>query len=306
MKSPTEYLQDFEDLYKKIIKPFPINNFVDSCLIYSKRIYGIFLLVDTNNDKFIVKVTTFGGDTEVPISLYIKQFASHIPNILHSIDIYRDKSPAKIPLFLKSELSDRSCKDQDITKIFIEHTYSYYLTKACEANLGAYLGKLKNTISYNQFVGYSFQVLVGVQTLHRLGILHRDIKPANFIICNSDINTEYILYNYNNKRCWVFSHDKLEGKFMKLIDFGESIVYNNIGPEFRSEIQVQLVTIIKLMWKYVTNKDDESHIVYQELIHNLKNNTNLVEVMFVSSIYETNITSKCNLPNTHHINMLSY
>ena len=309
MKKPSEWISNFNSnmQYRPL---FPVNNFSKSCLIYSKGGYGIFLLTTPTNDKYVVKVSRSFDEGEGPISLYIKHFASHIPNILHIIDIYIDNNPISIPLFNNVELDEPMCRVRDIDRIFVERylNYMYFLTKACDANLAAYLGRLKNTLTYEQFVGYSFQVLVGLQTLHRLGVWHRDIKPANYLICNSENKDKNILYNYNNQRYWSFSHNMLKGKGLKLIDFGEARVRDNVDNsclEFKNEVQVSSAEIIKLMWKYVIDKRNED--LYNELIGNLNNcNTNLVTVMFSSSIFDPYVVSDYNPTNTHKVDLLPY
>jgi len=158
---PTVWLKKIAKEYK--LKKFPFDDYKQSCLIYSKGDYGIFLLERNDGERFTVKVkNNLYLDYESEISLYIKYFASHIPNLLHVENIYSGENPFSKNLFKTPKKLDITCKDvKEPEKIFIEKFYSYYLTKACYFNLGYYFGpKNKGELTYNAFVGFSFQLLL--------------------------------------------------------------------------------------------------------------------------------------------------
>lgn len=295
---PTQWLEEIKQYKRDNITDFPLDRFTKSCLIYSKRFYGIFLLEDVNGDYFTVKVKIPDSgeniDNEYAIGLYLKQFAYHIPNLLYPDDIYSGENPVYYELFSRKKLTGSFCKNENITEIFSTKyfNYHYYLTKACDYNLGYYLGKFGGKYSYEAFVGFTFQLLVGLQTLHRLGIYHGDIKPANILICSSEIakTNRIITYKYGNIKKWNISYDVLGNKDIKIIDYGNSIVVNDMGETFEAfekEISIALVGIIKLMWTKVTNKIKQDN--YEDLIVRLQNvrlqNSDVLDVMLNVPIF---------------------
>lgn len=307
---PNEWLKKIETEF--LLKSFPYSDYSKSCLIYSKGNYGIFLLEDKNKERFTVKVKI--GEYlyfEETIALYIKYFASHIPNLLHVENIYKGPNPSTMKLFYKPEKIDDNCKDINLHKIFSHgREFLYYLTKACNYNLGYYFGpKSGGSLTYNAFVGFSFQLSVALQTLHRLGVWHRDIKPANILVCKSEIskNNKYIRYNYKNIKSWTLSYDILEDRDFKIIDYGESQVLNEVEnpcTTFSYEVSVSFYNIITLMWKKVTDKKNED--LYEDFINRLKNcTTNINDIMFEAPIFEQLSTQYKNLP-AYEIELLTY
>ena len=100
MNAPTYWLNKLYKEWDK--KRFPVDEYINSCPIYSKRKYAIFLLTRADNNKDIVKIIDIissGYVPEIAIPLYLKHFASGIPNILLPIDIYLDMNPLNYKLF---------------------------------------------------------------------------------------------------------------------------------------------------------------------------------------------------------------
>jgi serine/threonine protein kinase len=311
MKSlkPTEWLQK---LNKTSLSYFPYDKFEKSCLIYSKSNYGIFLLEDKNGKRYTVKVKayTYLVPPEENTALYVKHFASHIPNLLHVEDIYMGATPAYADLFKKPQRIDPTCKDGNLYTLF-GHSgkFLYYLTKACYYNLGYFFGpKIKGELTYEAFVGFSFQLVVGLQTLHRLGVWHGDIKPANILVCNSEIaqKNRYIKYTYNDKISWTLSYDVLENRDFKIIDYGESKVLNDITEgckSFKYEVNVAFYNIITLMWKKVINKQNIN--LYEDFIFRLKNcETDINDIMLEAPIFEK--LKNLDVKNSYEVKLLPY
>jgi len=300
--------------YRPMDVAFPYNEFISSCLIYTKGHYGIFMIQNKKEEMYTVKVSMYSiKDPEINISLYIKQYAGHIPNILHFEHIYVGGSPLDYRLFLHSTLDSNTCLNTvpNLRDIFIHNKYFYYMTKACIGNLSYYTGKLKQKITYQQFVGYTFQVLVGLQSLHKLNIWHKDIKAANFLICNSDIFPYYpnIIYTKEEgsyQTSWKFSYENLDYKDIKIIDFGEAVILeNNNIPcvTYQFEVNVAIINVIKVLWNAVSGYKDEYK--YNDLIHNLRNcNTDLLDVMISSVIFQDNISETYNEPNDYIVKLL--
>ena len=314
---PTQWIEKFQDDLRKMNSPFMAGNFKESCLIHSKGGYGIFLLEDYNGKRYTVKVTYFGDNLEIPVGLYVKQFASSIPNLLHVEGVYKGGNPLGYPLFTKNVLNDTGCKKEDLVSIFTERQrtdkYFYYLTKACSYNLGYYFGTMKGTLTFNAFVGFSFSLLVGLQTLHRLGVWHRDLGTRNVLMCKSDIANKYsnIRYTYNdgtNNKTWTLSYKDLENRDMKLIDYGEASVMDDITDhclKFKNEVSVSLVLLLDTMWRRVIDKTDEREKQYADLKSRLKAcTTTILDPMLNSEIYDSisNISSN----NTYDVELLPF
>jgi serine/threonine protein kinase len=316
-KDERKYMDDVLSSYRPMDISFPYDEYVSSCLIYNKGNYGIFMIQNRKGELYTVKVSLYTiKNDEINISLYIKQNASHIPNILHVENIYRGSNPLDYPLFRYSSLENGLCKNKPLEDIFIHNRYYYYLTKSCMGNLSYYTGTLKQKITYQQFVGYSFQVLVGLQTLHSLNIWHSDIKPANFLICNSDISPYFnnIIYktqpnieefNYS----WAFSYQDLQNKDIKLIDYGEAIyLENNKIPcdKYGYEVKVALVNVIDILWKSIIGDKDEDKVnKFNDFRNNLKTcTTDLLDVMINSFIFHDNLSDFTENPTDYIVPLL--
>jgi len=270
---------------------FPVEEFEKSCLIYKKGYYGIFYLVGKNGKNYTVKVTLDPG--EIQISKYIKQYAGNMPNLLILEGVYEDVSPYYIPFFNKNKLENPICKNLKVEEVFYSTpsnknvNYFYYLTKACLYNIGYFLGTYKGTLSYQEFVNYSFEMLAALYTLHSLKIWHRDIKPANFLICGDDpTSVKYILGN----KSW-----KIDSKrYIKLIDFGESkIVKDVVNPceEFKFEVDVALLNVIQLMWRKIEGEKNVND--YEDLIIRMKNcKTNISDIILNAKIFDNLISNE--------------
>ncbi len=184
----------------------------------------------------------------------------------------------------------------------------YYLTEACGADMGRYLGTggrgLGYTLDYNQFVGYTFQLLVGLQSIHRLGLHHNDVKPANVIVCGDTTDFDNILYNYNGERYWCFSYGEvLRGNNIKVFDFGDvKIPRDMTQPCLVTKDSVALVPIVKIMWNSTVGEKDQG--LFNQLIQNLQAcETNLLDVMLESAIFNP-FTVGCSPGQTHVVNLL--
>jgi serine/threonine protein kinase len=282
------------------MKKFPINDFDKSCLIYTKGEYGIFLLRGIDENYYTAKIKYFGFnygaklDNEDEIALYLKANAKNMPNLLVPEEIYYDNSPIEYLLFTdkSNRLLLSQCKDATLDKIFIhsKNRYSYYITKAGLYNLGYYLGTYKGVLSYETFIGFSFQILAGLQVLHSLGIWHRDIKPQNILIFESDKNTPDITYKYRDKK-WTIKYPDLLYRELKIIDYGESQLNKDVitpCKTFQYETSVAVVNVMQIMWNKVTNKEDKNKEEYfQDLIFLLKNcETHIIDVISNAKIYK--------------------
>lgn len=319
---PSEWLQKILDETK--FKEFPVQQFSKSCLLYFKRDYAIFLMESIENKFYTVKIQASYGrmiaraynNKELAIGLYIKKFASHIPNILHVKEIFLGNNPNSYPLFTREVLKIPNCKKGDIREIYPsigeKEEFSYYVMEACNYNLNYYLGLGKGVLSYEAFLGFSFGLLVGLQTLHRLGIIHRDIKAPNILLCNSTISKEYenikYIYNGNLTKTWTIPYLVLNNVDIKIIDFGESeIIDKDIINEcklFKNEISVALVQVFKLMWSKVVNKNERMEVNYLFLIDALQNcSSSLIEIMFlpVFDIFSNELSTK-----SYTVNLLPF
>lgn len=278
------------------MEKFPSQKFEKSCLLYTKNNYGIFYLTGNDGNNYTVKIMEHYGtlNPEIQMNLYIKKYASHIPNLLMYEGIYKDINPNRFSLF-SNKIEKSGCKDYKIEKIFTyNHDYTYFLTKACLYNLGFFFGTYKGKISYQIFINYTFEIMIGLQTLHSLNIWHRDLKPANILLCEYNKITNYksTKYVYGDKS-WVIFH--IDNKYMKIIDFGESIIAENVSSnhcqEFRYEVNVGLLNIIQIMWK---NIDGDKNIDnYEDLIAMIKNcKTNVLDIILNVKLFDNLISDK--------------
>ena len=330
---PSQWLRKLLD--EANFKSFPLNMFSKSCLIYFKRDYGIFILQSKDKVYYTVKVQLYSetagmidyNNQELLIGLYLKKFASGIPNLLHVQEIYLGKNPNSYPLFIRDPLQLSNCKNADLREIYPvnrrrDEVFSYYMMETCNYNLNYFLGVNKGTLTYETFLGYSFGLLVGLQTLHRLGVIHRDMKTANVLLCNSKIAKEYanIKYIYTSsaslssnklQKSWTIPYSVLNNMDIKIIDFGEAeIIDTDITNEcqmFKNEISVALVEILNTMWKKVIDKDKAKENNYLILSNNLRNchmdSTNtLVEIMF-SPIFDIFRKEE---ENSYHVHLLPF
>lgn len=291
-------------------KDFPANLFKKSCIIYKKGDYGIFLLEDLNGEKYTAKILYYPAPLkgEIEISLYIKEFAAHIPTFLLPNYIYVGDSPINYPLFNSNRDNNMSlsCKPYNIRDIFFgsynpttgrKIRYTYYITKACQYNLAQYFGMFKKTIDYNTFVKFTFEFLIGIQTLYTLGIWHNDVKAANLLVCQD--NNSYVYIFPNGERRFISSSSmsaeeetKSNNQCIKIIDFGESKIVDNLDNNkvckmFMNEINVAVTSILNLMWSKTTvinNKNEE--IKYNKLISSLKScETDLISVILNAELF---------------------
>lgn len=174
---------------------------------------------------------------------------------------------------------DKQCKnDIDMRKIFWLPKYYYYLTPQCSFNMNYYLGTYKETLTYYEFVAYAFQLMVAVQTLHRLGIWHTDIKPANILLCN---NMGRVQYNYQD-----ISWSLETKKTLKLIDFDISKVVDDISfpcQYFTNEMNA-VGLVFMIMWAKVVGDKDET--LYQDLITRTRMcQTSTLDIMLTAPIF---------------------
>lgn len=320
--TPSEWIKKIhsENYYRE----FPMEMFRKSCLIYKKNDYGIFLLEDMNGEKYTAKVLYYPAPLagEVEISLYIKEVlelnkaldGEIIPTFLLPDYIYVGRTPLDYPLFnqMKDNNLSTACKSYDIRDIFfggsgsIKDTYEktknrfkyvYYLTKACQYNLAQYFGVLKKTISYQTFVKFAFEFLVGMQTLYSLGIWHKDIKSPNILVCVSSVSYVYLFPN--GERRFISSKGPEDNKVIKIIDFGEAKIYDTTDRNntpcklFMDEINFSVISILNLMWSKTvfSSKDDENkdiaQVKYNNLVSSLKAcDTDLIPVLLNSDIFK--------------------
>jgi serine/threonine protein kinase len=309
---PTEWIKYLTETEK--FEQLDTGKFSQSCMIYAKGTYGIFLI----DGRYTVKVKQyFYNDNEILIGLYVDRFASHIPNLLHVIDVFVGDNPITYPLF-NTKLTDYRCKDLDSKTVF-KNTfgteygkYSYYFTDACFYNLNYYLGKNKGTFTYDAFVDFVFGILVGLQTLHHLGILHNDFKAPNILLCESSIKTEYIQYVYQKSEnqtpiTWTLSYKNMDNRDIKVMDYGDAKVINDVAnhcTSFTFEITFALVAVFELMWRFVLDKDEIKEQLYQDLIRRCKTcTTTLLDIMVNAEIFLPiqNINTQS---STHIVNLL--
>ncbi len=309
---PTELIKNINEsiISKKYkFKTFPYKNFKKSCLIYKKGEYGIFYVIDNDGNSFVIKVINdyFINEVELPISIYIKTYASHIPNLLHFEDVYVDVNPINIPLFSNknNKLTIPICKNNNIRDVFvdIDGTYAYYMTKACSYNLGYYLGKHGGSLSYDTFVFFTFQLLVALQTLHRLGIWHKDIKTSNILICNINKTYDNIKYKYNNKS-WTLPYKDSDYRIIKLLDYGESVIVDDIitpCSDFKYEVNVSLYNVIRTMWNKVLHEKNIN--MYNNLMKQIKEcDTSILDIMLNAEIFNSYINDG---NNSEVVNLLT-
>ena len=282
---PSQYIKN---LFRQELNPFPVQNYTTSCLIYKKRFYGIFYVTGKDNIMYTVKVNigdVFANSYETAINLYLKRFASHIPNLLIVEDIYLGDTPLDYSVFTqKDKLDSTFCKSADLEEIFQRQKhlkYVYTVSETCLYNLGYYLGSHGGRLDYSTFVAYTFELFVALQTLHRLGVWHRDLKPANVLVCQKDISVAYVYEDM----VWTTSY---KNGYLKLIDFGESQVVDDVSAPcqaFQYEVNVGLVNIIKIMWN--KTEGDKDIIMYEDLVLRMQNcQTSVLDLMLNSPIFD--------------------
>lgn len=282
-----------KDYKKQILNSavFPEYNYTASCLIYSKRQYGLFLLRHRNGDYYVAKVVDTGDTQESEIGLFIKDNIGNFPNILVPETIYVGNNPNKYELFSNPvNLNPDSCKSEDINKIFVAYKYIYYITKSCSFNFPKFFA-MKNELSYYQFTGFTLQLLLALQTLYKIGIRHGDLAGRNILVCDKNPDSETVYQLRNN--IFLMTNDQMRYKELKLTDFGESryATYKNPCFENANEIKFQGVDTIKLFWKNTIGKDDDNY--YNELMNNLNNcSTNLYDVIQRSRIFDIFIVDR--------------
>ena len=273
---------------------FSPDEFDKSCLIYNKSTYGIFLVTGKDGENYTIKVSVGNGSMlsmEILIAFYIKDELGDMPNLLVPEDVYIGYNPIYYPLFTSSSnrLNLPQCKVLTLNNIFLgkDMEYNYYVTKACLYNLGYYLGTHKGLLSYKAFVAFSFQILMALQSLHKIGIWHRDVKTQNILVCNSDLARQgYSGISYViNDSVWTINYKDTNGRDLKVIDYGESMIMNDFeNPclSFSYEVTVAVVNIFTVMWSKVFDKG----LYFENLISRLRNcKTSILDIISAAPIY---------------------
>ena len=77
----------------------------------------------------------------------------------------------------------------------------------------------KNVNNLNTIINISFQILKGIQCLHKYGIIHRDIKTTNMLVDKKEVLEKKSVLEEDDKEEYFVNKDNI-----KIIDFGLSRV----------------------------------------------------------------------------------
>ena len=146
---------------------------------------------------------------------------------------------------------------------------------------------MKTRLTYDQFIGFSFQLIVAVQTIHVLDVIHGDIKHSNYIVCDTD--NDSVTYK-DGKSMWFINYREMNNKYVKLIDFGYAYVGKKCSGEKRD--RYNLVLIMDFMKSKTDNFNDE--YTYKRFIEQLKDCDINLKTVLHSEIFDSLKISKSN------------
>ena len=130
----------------------------------------------------------------------------------------------------KDKNRESNCVEIIKELLFIKNNIKYYglIFELLGLSLYEYL-KMNTFMGFNivQIQNIAFQLLKGINFLHKINIIHTDLKPENILFVNSDYEKIYyfpknVKFNINNNPFYC----NIKNTDIRIIDFGSAIKLN--------------------------------------------------------------------------------
>jgi serine/threonine protein kinase len=164
---------------------------------------------------------------------------------------------------------------QDIAGYSLKTTSNQEVVAICLADMGIYFrNKLLTKQDQLVYLKMIEAFLVGVENLHKQGVIHRDLKPEN-ILCSenglaavSDLQTvckDKIALQKGKEIQWVSNPEKQGKKGTPLYIAPEMVFYNDTGKWSEIDAAVDIWAIGLMLWEFLSGQPVMKHHVFDRM-----------------------------------------